>query len=85
MSLRFKRHYKLVAMLVLLSTLLVAGAGDEPIVAYSLPSSGQAVEQVVEQAVGTSPNPGTVTEAVDVASQALILPAGWQVIDDGSQ
>jgi hypothetical protein len=39
--LRFKRHYKLLVLLVLLVAVLVAGAGDRPIVAYSAPDLGQ--------------------------------------------
>ena len=45
MSLKFKRHYKLIVMLVLFSAVLIVGAGDQPINAYTIQDSGQAVDQ----------------------------------------
>jgi len=41
--LQLMRHYKLLLLLALLAGLLIAGAGDQPIVAYSLPDAGAAV------------------------------------------
>jgi len=45
MSLKFKRHYKLVVMLTLLSAVLIVGMGDQPIVAYTAQPSEQVVAQ----------------------------------------
>ena len=39
--LKLKRHYKLLVLLVLLAAVLVIGAGDRPIVAYTVPDIGQ--------------------------------------------
>lgn len=36
MRLKFKRHYKLLLMLVLISAVLTVGFGQEPIVAYTV-------------------------------------------------
>ena len=40
MSLKFKRHYKLIVMLVLVSTVLILGFGDRRIVAHIVDDSG---------------------------------------------
>jgi len=53
MSLKLKRHYKLIVMLVLLSAVLIVGAGDQPIIAYTIPDGGQAVDQGIASAVAT--------------------------------
>jgi hypothetical protein len=45
MSLKFKRHYKLLMLLVLVSTVLVLGLGDQRIVAYTAQDGQQMVEQ----------------------------------------
>lgn len=39
MSLRFKRHYKLLVLLALLACGLILGLGDQRIVAYTVPGS----------------------------------------------
>jgi hypothetical protein len=46
MSLQFKRHYKLVVALVLVSAVLILGLGDQPIVAYAAPGNEQVVAGV---------------------------------------
>lgn len=46
MSLRFKRHYKLLVLLALLSVVLLAGWGDQRIVAYTIESGGPEMAQV---------------------------------------
>ncbi|MFZ5916037.1 MAG: hypothetical protein ACOYZ7_03815 [Chloroflexota bacterium] len=46
MNLKFKRHYKLILLLALVSTVLIMGLGDQHIVAYSVPDGGQAAEQI---------------------------------------
>lgn len=43
MSQRFKRHYKLVVALVLVSAVLILGLGDHPVVAYAAPDNKQVV------------------------------------------
>ncbi|HSJ58075.1 MAG TPA: hypothetical protein VLC95_12895 [Anaerolineae bacterium] len=43
MSLRYRRHFKLVVLLVLLSSLLVVGAGDQRIVAYTIDNTSQVI------------------------------------------
>ena len=55
MSLKFKRHYKLIVMLVLFSAVLIVGAGDQPIIAYTIDDSGQAVDQGIA-GVAAAPN-----------------------------
>jgi hypothetical protein len=44
MSLRFKRHHKLVVLLVVVAALLVLGLGDKPIVAYTVETNAQVTE-----------------------------------------
>jgi len=75
MSLRFKRHYKLLLLLVLVSTVLIAGVGDERIIAYNYSVPGG--EQVIEQAMSSIDVDVTTLEAQAVAgNQVLILDAG---------
>jgi len=45
MSLKWKRHHRLVGLLALLSAVLIGGLGSQGIVAYSLPAQGQTVAQ----------------------------------------
>ena len=60
--LRFKRHYKLLVLLALLTVVLVVGAGDRPIVANSAPDSGQ----VAASAIANSHSlPALLNAAVD--------------------
>ncbi len=81
MSLRFKRHYKLLLLLVLASALFIAGAGDERIVAYSVPGG----EQAVEQALAASTAVTVLWEAATVGSDVQIREAGYDGQDAGSQ
>ncbi len=53
MSLKFKRHYKLIVMLALFSAVLIVGAGDQPIIAYTIQDGGQTVDQGVAGVVAT--------------------------------
>jgi hypothetical protein len=50
MSLRFKRHYKLLVLLALVAAVLILGLGDQRIIAYTVPVN----EQVVEQGINDS-------------------------------
>jgi len=50
MSLRFKRYYKLLVLLALVSAVLILGMGDQSIIAYSVQDN----EQLVEQGIGHS-------------------------------
>lgn len=47
MSLRFRRHYKLIVALTLLASLLVLGAGEQRISAYTVTNDQQALRQAV--------------------------------------
>lgn len=44
MSLRFKRHYKLLVALALVSAVLILGLGDQRILAYTAPGNEQVVQ-----------------------------------------
>jgi hypothetical protein len=79
MSLRFKRHYRLLVMLVLASTLLIAGVGDERIIAYSVPSGEQAVEQTISITGVTA-----LEVPAPAGSLAPILDASY-IVPDASQ
>lgn len=46
MSLKVRRHYKLLLLLALVSAVSILGAGDHPIVAYTVRGSEQAAAQV---------------------------------------
>jgi len=71
MSLRFKRYYKLLVLLALVSAVLILGMGDQRIVAYTVQGS----EQVVEQSASTANNlalfDGTVTQSIQIPAKAL--------------
>ena len=45
--LKFKRHYKLLLLLALVAAVLILGAGDQRIVAYSLQDTGQVTDAVI--------------------------------------
>ena len=53
MSLTLKRHYKLLVMLVLFSAVLIVGAGDQPIIAYTIQGTGQMAELSIGGTVAT--------------------------------
>lgn len=78
MSLRFKRHYKLVVLLVLASTVLITGVGDERIIAYSVPDSEPVMEQALSSIGLTAPE-----EPAIAGSQVLILDASYAVLEAG--
>ena len=52
MSLRFKRHYKLIILLVLVSAVLILGFGDRPIIAYTIDDSSLWNSGTASQVVG---------------------------------
>ena len=58
MSLKFKRHYKLIAMLVLVSAVLILGLGNRPMIAYTIDNSSLqssvAASQVMDAATAYS-------------------------------
>ena len=45
--LKLKRYYKLPALLALLAALLAWGAGDQRVLAYSVPDTGQLAGMVI--------------------------------------
>ena len=45
--LRLKRHYKILLLLALVAAVLVAGAGDQRIVAYSVQDTEQVAEPII--------------------------------------
>ena len=81
MSLRFKRHYKLLVLLVMASAVLIAGAGDERIIAYSMPAG----EQVAEQAISESSGASFPEEPAPAGIQTLVLDAAHDVLDIGNE
>ena len=69
--LRFKRHYKLLVLLTLLAAVLVVGAGDQRIVAYSA--------QDVEQVAGPVITYGhTLAALVEAAAESIGIPGAIQ-------
>jgi hypothetical protein len=58
--LKLKRHYKLLLLLALVAAVLIAGAGDQRIVAYSL----QGTEQVTEAVITYGHSLAALVEAV---------------------
>jgi hypothetical protein len=71
MSLKFKRHYKLVMMLVLVSVTLILGLGDQRIVAYTVPGSEPVATQVAYYGDDVASFNATVVHSI----QALIASA----------
>ncbi len=72
MSLRFKRHYKLLVLLVLLSVVLLAGWGDQRIVAYTIESGGPEMAQVVHA--------GSANAILEPGFDSVLLP----ILDTGN-
>ena len=76
MSLKLRRHYKLIVALVLLSAVLIVGAGDQPIIAYTIRDSGQAADQGTAATVATlgsaSDDPALLEDMVVHSIQSLI-------------
>lgn len=62
--LKFKRHYKLLVMLVLLLAVLTVGAGNQPIVAYRV----EGLEQVAGSVAGST---GASASSVDALTGSL--------------
>lgn len=69
--LRFKRHYKLLVLLVLLVAVLIVGAGDQPIVAYSV----QGTEQVAGPIISYG---HTLAALVEAAADSIWIPGAVQ-------
>ena len=69
--LRFKRHYKLLLLLVLLSAVLIVGAGDQRIVAYSAQDIGQVAGPVITYG-------HTLAALVDAAAESIGIPGAVQ-------
>lgn len=71
MSLKFRRHFKLVVLLMLMSAVLILGFGDQRITAYTVQSD----EQTVEIGIG---NQVTLFDgAVANSAESLISETGW--------
>ena len=45
MSLKFKRHYPIILLLVAIPSFLAFAMGDQPIIAYTLKAESQQIEQ----------------------------------------
>jgi hypothetical protein len=69
--LRFKRHYKLLVLLALLAAVLIVGAGDQRIVAYS----AQDIEQL---AVPVATFSHTLAAFIDAAAESIGIPGAVQ-------
>lgn len=52
--LKFKRHYKLIVLLAVLLAVLVVGAGNQPIVAYSVDGLAHVAGQVTGPATASA-------------------------------
>jgi len=76
MSLKLRRHYKLIVALVLFSAVLIVGAGDQPIIAYTIRDGGQAADQGTAATVATlgsaSDDPALLEDMVVHSIQSLI-------------
>jgi hypothetical protein len=69
--LRFKRYYKLVLLLAVVVAVLIVGAGDQRIVAYSV--------QDIEQVTGPVITYGhTLATLVDAAAESIGVPGAVQ-------
>lgn len=71
MHLRFKRHYKLLLLLALLLAVLIVGAGDQRIVAYSL----RGTEQPTQAVSNYDHTPAALVEA---APESIQIPGAVQ-------
>lgn len=69
--LKFKRHYKLLVLLALVVAVLIAGAGDQRIVAYSLQGTEQVTEAVITYGY-------TLAALVDAAAESIGIPGAVQ-------
>lgn len=74
MSLRFRRHYKLIVLLVMLSLVLTVGLGDQPIIAYTVPADGQVADQPADYGGYVALFDATVVDSI----QSLISYTGLQ-------
>jgi spore coat protein CotH len=71
MSLKFKRHYKLLVLLVLVSAVLILGVGNQGIIAYTVQDN----EQLVEQGITYSSDVALFDDTVIHSVQILISDA----------
>lgn len=78
MRLRFKRHFKLLVVLVLISAVLVLGFGDRPIVAYTVDDGGLLDAVTAGQAAGgdTVAAGGAALPDYGAAGSALFMISG---------
>jgi hypothetical protein len=77
--LRFRRHYKLLVLLALVVAVLIAGAGDQRIIAYTVQGNEQVagpiithvqkVTALVHAAADSIWNPGTAQDSSAASSQ----------------
>jgi len=74
MSLRFKRHYKLIILLVLMSAVLIMGFGNQRIIAYTVDDSSLwtgGTPSEVAQAGTASSSGGNLSGATIVPSTPI--------------
>jgi len=64
MSLKLKRHYKLIVMLLLVSAVLVLGFGDRPVVSYTVDDSS----------IWTGATTAEVAQAATLSASSVTLP-----------
>jgi hypothetical protein len=75
MSLKFKRHYRLLVLLALVAAVLILGLGDQRIIAYTLQGS----EPVVEQGLNDSNAVTLFDNTVDHSFQVLDIGEFWTI------
>ena len=73
MSLKFRRHFKLVVLLALVAVVLILGMGDQRIVAYTIQGSEEAVEQGIDPGNDVALFDDTLVDSI----QILISDADW--------
>lgn len=74
MSLKFKRHYKLLVLLALFTVVLALGLGDQRIVAYTVQNGGQAVGQ----STGYSRNVALLDDTLASNNQIPVSGTGYR-------
>ena len=73
MSLKFKRHYKLVVLLSLIAAVLILGLGDQRIVAYTVQGSEETAQQSITPANQAALPGDTLVDSI----QILIAGTDW--------
>ena len=69
--LRFKRHYKLLVLLALLVAVVIVGAGDQRIVAYSAQNIEQVADPVASYGI-------TLAAFIDAMAESIGIPGAVQ-------